>query len=409
MTEAVATPARPRSVFANAHFRNLWVGGAVSAFGDQFYLVALPWLVLLLTGSSLAVGTVLMFAAVPRAILMLAGGAISDRIAPRKIMLGTVTARTLFVGAVGLLAWLHIVHLWHLYVLAFAFGTADAFGLPAFQALLPALVDREQLPSANATFQSMYQVATMLGPAPAGAVIKALSIAWAFFADAISFLFILAPIYALPRTAPTPKPRAEGKHFGHDILDGLHYVWRDPAMRALIIVMAGVNLCAAGPIIVGLAALAKFRFGSPTAFGFLIACWSAGALAGTIAAGARKQSSHRGWTILIASAAVCLGIAALGVLPTQLALAAALVITGIVGGYNNIVLISWFQGRVEHEFMGRVMSVLMFAWIGLMPLSYPIAGALAQWSIGGMFVICGLAGVVMTMISAIGPSLRSVQ
>src|SRR5437764_9115257 len=123
-------PARRKSVFANAYFRNLWIGGAVSALGDQFYLVALPWLVLQLTGSNLAVGTVLMSAAVPRAVLMLAGGAVSDRIAPRRIMMTTVSSRTIFVGAVGALAWLHVILLWHLYVLAFAFGVAGEFGLP---------------------------------------------------------------------------------------------------------------------------------------------------------------------------------------------------------------------------------------------------------------------------------------
>src|SRR5579872_396124 len=277
MTEAIAIE-RPKSVFANAHFRNLWLGGTVSAVGDQFYLVALPWLVLQLTGSNLAVGTVLMCAAVPRAVLMLAGGAVSDRVAPRRVMLTTASTRTVFVAAVGVLAWFHVIALWHLYILASAFGIADAFGLPAFQALLPSLVEREQLQSANASFQSAYQLATLVGPAPAGIVIKAAGTAWAFLIDAFSFLFILAPIYTLPRTQPAPKPRGEGKHFGHDILDGLHYVWRDAAMRTLIILMAGVNLCVAGPIIVGLAALGKFRFGSPAAFGILISCWSAGAV-----------------------------------------------------------------------------------------------------------------------------------
>jgi MFS family permease len=200
-----------------------------------------------------------------------------------------------------------------------------------------------------------------------------------------------------------------GKHFGHDILDGLHYVWRDPAMRALLILMTGVNLCVTGPIIVGLAALAKFRFGSPAAFGFLISSWSGGALLGSITAGIRKQRTHRGWTMLLASAGVGAGIAALGVLPNQLSMAAVLVATGIIGGYNNIVLISWFQQRVEHEFMGRVMSVLMFGWVGLMPVSYPVAGAFAQWSINGMFLICGLAAVGTVMLCAIGPDLRKVQ
>ena len=164
-----------------------------------------------------------------------------------------------------------------------------------------------------------------------------------------------------------------------------------------------------GPIIVGLAALAKFRFGSPTAFGFLISSWSGGALLGSILAGTRKQRTHRGWTMLLASAGVAAGIGALGVLPTQLSMAAVLAATGFAGGYNNIVLISWFQQRVEQDFMGRVMSVLMFGWVGLMPVSYPVAGALAQWSIDGMFLICGLTAVAITALCAIGPDLRKVQ
>jgi MFS family permease len=407
--EQSATTPRAPSVFANTYFRNLWIGGTVSALGDQFYLVALPWLVLQLTGSNLAVGTVLMCAAIPRAVLMLGGGAVSDRIAPRRIMLTTASTRTIFVGAVGVLVWLHVIQLWHLYVLASAFGIADAFGLPAMQSLLPQLVEREQLPSANAAFQSLYQIATMLGPAPAGIVIKALGTAWAFLIDAVSFLFVLAPIYGLPRTKPTPKPRQEGKHFGHDILDGLHYVWRDAAMRGLLILMTGVNLCMSGPIIVGLAALAKFRFGTPTAFGALISAWSGGALVGSLVAGTRKQRTHRGWTMILASAVVSLAIATIGVLPNELSMAAALALAGLVGGYNNVVLISWFQQRVEHAFMGRVMSVLMFGWVGLMPVSYPLAGALAQWSIDGMFVIAGLTAAGIAALCALSPSLRRVD
>lgn len=400
---------RAQSVFANPHFRNLWIGGGVSALGDQFYLVALPWLVLQLTGSNLAVGTVLMCAAIPRAVLMLGGGAVSDRIAPRRIMMMTVSTRTIFVGAVGVLVFFHVVRLWHLYILAFAFGVADAFGIPAFQSLLPQLVDRERLTSANAAFQSLYQIATMLGPAPAGIIIKALGTAWAFIIDALSFLFILLPIYGLPRTNPAPKPRAEGKHFGHDIADGLLYVWRDSAMRALLIVMTGVNLCVTGPIIVGLAALAKFRFGTPTAFGVLISSWSGGALIGSIVSGTRKQRTHRGWTMIVASAVVSLAIAAVGVLSSELSIALVLALAGLVGGYNNIVLITWFQQRVQPEFMGRVMSVLMFGWVGLMPVSYPVAGAIAQWSISGMFLISGLTAVAITMLCATSPNLRRVQ
>ena len=406
---AEGSPPAPKGVFANRHFRNLWLGGAISLIGDQFYLVALPWLVLQLTGSSLALGTILMCAAIPRAVLMLAGGAVSDRIAPRRIMLTTASTRTIVVGAVGVLVYFHVVHLWHIYVLAFAFGVADAFGIPAMQSLLPTLVGREQLPSANAMFQSLFQITMAVGTVPAGFVIKILGIAWAFIIDAVSFLFILAPIYALPRTQPVAQPRAEGKHFGHDILEGLHYVWRDPAMRATLLLMTGVNLFLSGPIMVGLAALAKFNFKSSTAFGALIACWAGGALFGTISAGIKKQSTHRGWTMILASGGVSLAIAALGLLSRQVPLGAVLVVMGILGGYNSITVLSWFQRRVEPAFMGRVMGVLMFGWVGLMPVSYPIAGALAEWSVGAMFVICGLSAFVITLICAASSGLRHVQ
>ena len=113
--------------------------------------------------------------------------------------------------------------------------------------------------------------------------------------------------------------------------------------------------------------------------------------------------------MIVASAAVSVAIATIGVLNTELSMAIVLALAGIVGGYNNIVLISWFQERVEPQFMGRVMSVLMFGWVGLMPVSYPIAGALAQWSISGMFLSCGLAALAITMLCALSPSLRRVE
>src|SRR6476646_3200399 len=109
------------------NFRRLWIGSAISLLGDQFYLVALPWVVLQLTGSAIAMGTIMMAAAIPRAVLMLLGGALTDRTSPRRILMSTATARTLFVAAIGFLLWFHLLRLWQLYLLGFAFGVADAF------------------------------------------------------------------------------------------------------------------------------------------------------------------------------------------------------------------------------------------------------------------------------------------
>ena len=171
---------------------------AVSLLGDQFYLVALPWVVLQITGSAVAMGTILMTAAIPRAVLMLMGGALTDRLSPRRILLGTATARTVFVGAVGALLWFDVLQIWQLYVLGFAFGVADAFSMPAASAFMPSLVARDQLVRANSVSQTTAQLTTIVGPAPAGLVIKSLGAAWAFILDAVSFLFIIAALWTLP-------------------------------------------------------------------------------------------------------------------------------------------------------------------------------------------------------------------
>lgn len=113
--------------------------------------------------------------------------------------------------------------------------------------------------------------------------------------------------------------------------------------------------------------------------------------------------------MILASAAVSLGIASVGLLSNAVAMGAVLALTGVIGGYNNVVLISWVQARVEPNFMGRVMGVLMFCWTGLLPVSYPLAGALAQWSVSRMFLTCGLAGAAVAALAATAPDLRRVQ
>ena len=143
--------------------------------------VALPWVVLQLTGSAVAMGTVAMCAGIPRAALMLMGGAVTDRVSARKVLLATASARAVLVAAIGVLLWLHQLQLWHLFVLASAFGVADAFAMPSAGPLMRSLVPPEQLPAANSIWQSSALLTGIVGPAPAGMIMKALGAAWAFF------------------------------------------------------------------------------------------------------------------------------------------------------------------------------------------------------------------------------------
>ncbi|HXZ28200.1 MAG TPA: MFS transporter [Terriglobales bacterium] len=410
---APSAAAKPRlpSPLTIPYFRNLWMGSTVSLLGDQFYLVALPWLVLQLTGSSLALGTILMAAGVPRAALMLMGGAISDRFAPRRILIATACARTLLVAAIALLTSLHLIQLWHLYFLAFAFGVADAFSFPASGAMMPTLVKPEQLPAANALFASSAQASTMLGPAPAGLVIKRWGMAPAFWADAVSFLFAIAALLRVPEVPrPAPPPGAPPKpSVLHSIAEGLRYVHRDHALRSLMLLAAGLNLCAIGPIMVGLAMLAKFHFGSSAAYGTFISCFGAGALAGMILAGTMKHPRRRGLMLLGAAALQSVGLALLGVLHGFAAVVVILALMGLVGGLVNVTLASWMQARVERALLGRVMSVLMFSALGLVPISSLIAGAVAQLHLDLMFVAAGAGMLLVTLVAAADKGARAID
>jgi len=177
---SIAASPASRNPLLNSGFRLLWMGRAISVLGGQFYLVALPWLILQYTDSGVSLGTIMMMGAVPQAVLMLVGGVVSDRFSPRRILLTTTSARTVCVALIGALVWLHVLQLWHIYLLVFAFGVADAFALPAAQAFLPSLVDPDQLAPANSITQITQQVATIVGPAPAGVIVKSFGTAARF-------------------------------------------------------------------------------------------------------------------------------------------------------------------------------------------------------------------------------------
>jgi MFS family permease len=384
----------------------LWAGSAISAVGDQFYLVALPWVVLQLTGSAVAVGTILMAVAIPRAMLMLFGGALTDRISARKIMMSAASARTLFVTVIGFLLWWHLLQLWELYVLGFFFGVADAFAWPAATTLLPSLVKREQLVAANSVFQTTGQLTTIVAPAPAGLAIKALGTAWAFFIDAISFLFIIAALWRLP---DPPKAGSAAKPpVWRSILDGIAYVQRDVPLRSLMLVAAMLNFCISGPMGVGLPYLVKTKFGSAAAYGLVISAMAAGGLIGALLAGILKIK-RRGLLLLGACVVISAGIASMGLLGHLWLIAAVLLLLGASAGVANVHIAAWIQQRIDATVRGRVFSVLMLANFGLMPVSLAVAGLLIAWNLKLMFLIAGASLLLITVFGASQKQVRAIE
>ena len=377
----------------NPNYRLWLIGGTISLLGDQFYLVALPWLVLQQTGSAVVMGAIMMAGAIPRALLMLMGGAVSDRMSARKIMMATAMARTLWVTVIGVLVWLRVLRTWELYALAVAFGVADAFAVPAQTAYMPSLLKREQLVAASSVSQSTAQMTTIVGPVPAGFVIKTLGVAWAFFVDAISFLFIIGALWKLP---DPPKSQTARKAMLHSIVEGITYVGKDRPLRSLMLLVTIMNFCIAGPVSIGLAYLTKTRFGSPAVYGIVISAAAAGSLLGALLAGVWRIR-RRGVMILLVSLAlgVCLG--SIGLLGKVWSIASVLLIMGAAAGMVNIHIGAWIMQRIDVAVRGRVASVLMLASFGITPISLAVAGFLVAWSLKLMFL---LAGGLMVLTAA---------
>jgi len=384
-------PAPPPHPLKIAHFRNLWIGSTISLFGDQFYLVALPWLVLQLTGSSLILGTILMTSAIPRTALMLVGGALTDRVSPRRVLLSTSLIRMLLIGALGALVWFDVVQLWHIYVLTVAFGIANAFSIPAVGALVPTLVQPQQLQRANSVLQGSMATVQTSGQAPAGFIIRGWGVPSALFLDALSFLAVIAALFRLPDPPRVPRPAdaPPRPRMLDSIREGLRTVWNDPPLRSLMIVFATMNICVAGPISIGLPTLARFEFGTPTAFGILLSCFSAGSIGGILLCSLVKRPRWRGLKFIAAGALAGLVLISLGLMHKLVFMGVVLAVMGVGIGFVNVNFNTWVQMRTDRALLGRVLSIVMLVVVGLLPASYAICGVIAQWSLRGLFIGAG--------------------
>jgi MFS family permease len=385
ISTATVTTSTVEHPLRNPDYRLWLIGGTISLLGDQFYLVALPWLVLQQTGSAAAMGAILMTGAIPRALLMLMGGAVSDRMSARKIMMATATARTICVTVIGVLVCLRILRTWELYALTFAFGVADAFAVPAQTAYMPSLLKREQLVAGSSVSQSAGQLTTILGPVPAGFVIQTLGAAWAFFVDAISFLFIIGALWKLP---DPPTSQTARRTLWHSITEGIAYVGKDVPLRSLMLLATIMNFCIAGPVSIGLAYLTKTRFGSPAAYGIVISAVAAGSLLGALLAGVWKIR-RRGVMILLVSAVLGLCLGSIGLMESMWSVASVLLVMGATAGLVNVHIGAWAMQRIDAGVRGRVTSVLMLASFGITPISLAAAGFLVAWNLKSMFLFAG--------------------
>jgi MFS family permease len=380
-------------------FRLLWLGQSVSILGDQFYLVALPWLVLYLTGSALTLGSVLLTATLARVAFQLLGGAISDMVSQRKMMIASSAARAIVCAVLSALVLSHQIRLWHLFIIVAVFGMADAFFSPALKAFIPVVVAKENLVAGNSLLNGSSLLAMFIGPSLAGLFIVVVGTGGAFAVDTGSFVFVMVCLLLMKGHAASgtdqveiTKKRTTGSHLFRSITEGIGYTWSEPTLRALIIITAAVEFAFAGPFTVGLAALANIKFaGGATAFGAMLSSLGAGLVTGTIVVNSFHKRFSFERSIIWLTTGLGIGLTLLGLVPNVIWACALMVLIGIIAGYIQVLVSTWLQTKSEPQMRGRVMSVVMLSAYGLTPLSFVLTGALTQhFSVSFMFFVTGI-------------------
>ncbi|MFI6146442.1 MFS transporter [Streptomyces sp. NPDC051109] len=407
--ERLSAPARLPS------FRLLWLGQSLSLLGDGFSYIAFSWITLGLTQSTLALGYVLAFQAVPRALLTLVGGSLSDKWSSRTLMKLSSWARAALMAAVGLAGLTGSLTLWMLCGAAAAFGAVDAFFQPARASILPSVVDEEQLAPANALLAVGTKVAAVLGPAVGGMVVAFSNAPVAFLVDGVCFALCglcVAGIRPLPRPAgegaaadgpaASAGPSKAEVSLGARIRAGLRYAFEDPRIRTILAVDAAVTFCQAGPFTVGFATLAKVDLhGGSATLGLLNGALAGGAMLGTLVGGAVGSRPRIGLLIAALAGWLAIGTGLLGLVGNTAGALATVLAMGFGMGFQGVFGLSWIQRTIDGSVLSRVISVDMVIGYAVAPLSLILCGALAQSGTAPMFAVSA-AVLAVTAIGILG-------
>jgi len=395
-------------------FRLLWIGSATSWLGDQFSLIATPWLVLKMTGDPLALGLVVALQGIPRAVFMLIGGAITDRISQRTIMLISDAIRLALTAAMTVLVLSGAIQLWMLYFFSLAFGIVAGFSIPASNSIVPTLIPEQDLQAGNSISMGTAQLASFIGPTIAGVLIgrfsdSMLGIGLAYAIDTLSFSASILALWLL-RGGRKVIASGDSDSIWVSIKEGFRYLWTTPTLRMLFIIVSAANFLFVGPLLVGIPVLAEQRLPEGAlAFGLLISAYAGGNLAGYILAGALPRAGGRLMTILVVGLLFVFGLV-IGLLGWVTSTGPAfwmMLGLGIGNGYISIMMFTQVQTRTPREMLGRMMSMIMLSNVGLAPLSQAVAGAVSKWSLTGLFTAAGLLLLVLACWAALQPELKT--
>src|SRR5260370_10231665 len=248
----------------------MWFGACTSSIGTWMQIVAQGWLIYRLSHSAFLLALDQFLGGIPIFLFSLIGGVVADRVERRKVLLGSQWVQMFSATLLTVLVATGMVHVWHILCLSFISGFAQAFGGPAYQALIPTLVEKEDMPNAIALNSIQFNVAVMVGPALAGLALAKLGEKWCFGLNALSFL---APILSLSLITTRFLPVKTTESMFTSLKEGIKFTRKQSSMEALI-VLAFCMTALAMPMRTYIPVFVKdiFRRG-PETYGNLLSGW----------------------------------------------------------------------------------------------------------------------------------------
>jgi predicted MFS family arabinose efflux permease len=379
--------------FRYRDFRILWFGACTSSVGTWMQKLAQSWLVLQISNSPFLLGLDAFLGEIPIFLFSLVGGAVADRMDRRLLLIASQVIQMSCAFALALLFAFDVVRVWHILSLSFIVGFAQAFGGPAYAALIPALVKADDLPNAIALNSIQFNLARVIGPMLGGLALTELGAAWCFALNGVSYLAVIASLLVLRvrfRLAP-----GEASILA-SVKAGLDFIRRQAAMLSLIGLAFSTTVLGV-PVVVFLPVFARdvFKQG-PDIYTLLLSLSGAGSIAGALLVAGFSENRHKGWAAL--AALVTLGASIAGfALSRSLVLSCALL---FVAGASLMVVFAMVTSLVQlltrDEMRGRVMSVYNVAFRGGMPIGSLVTGMLVP--VFGAPAVLGVAGGLLVLL-----------
>jgi predicted MFS family arabinose efflux permease len=389
------TVRRVFKAFQYRDFRLMWFGACMSSIGTWMQIVAQGWLIYRLSHSAFLLALDQFLAGIPIFLFSLIGGVVADRAERRKILLGSQYVQMACATILTVLIVTGRIHVWHMLSLSFVSGLAQAFGGPAYSALIPTLVDREDMPNAIALNSIQFNTAVTVGPALAGLALARLGEQWCFGLNALSFL---APIVSLSMITARYLPQKTTDSIFGSLKQGIKFVRKQPSMEALI-VLAFCMTALSMPMRTYLPVFVKDIFHrGPETYGTLLSLMGIGSICGSLTVAGMGNIRNKGRVAV--TTLISLGIGIAGFSLSKL-LPLSYVMLVLVGASMMAVfatVTSLVQLIATNEMRGRVMSVYNCAFRGGMPMGNLLSGWLVpMFTAPVVLAVNGLALILMAL------------